>query len=45
MSNRQVGFGVVGLGTWGENHLKTLADEPGVGTGHMGRESFEDPRG
>ena len=30
MSNQQVGFGVVGLGTWGENHLKTLADEPGV---------------
>jgi len=30
VSNQQVGFGVVGLGTWGENHLKTLADEPGV---------------
>jgi len=30
MSDQQVGFGVVGLGTWGENHLKTLADEPGV---------------
>ena len=30
MSNQQVGFGVVGLGTWGENHLNTFADEPGV---------------
>jgi len=30
VSNQQIGFGVVGVGTWGENHLKTLADEPGV---------------
>jgi len=28
MSDQQVGFGVVGLGTWGENHLKTFSDEP-----------------
>jgi len=30
MTEQQVGFGVIGLGTWGENHLKTFADEPGV---------------
>lgn len=30
MVQKEVGFGVIGLGTWGENHLKTFADEPGV---------------
>jgi len=32
MTEQQVGFGIIGLGTWGENHLKTFADEPGVYT-------------
>ena len=32
MTEQQVGFGVIGLGTWGEYHLKTFADEPGVYT-------------
>ncbi len=30
MAQQEVGVGVIGLGTWGEWHLKTYADEPGV---------------
>ncbi len=30
MAQQKLGVGVIGLGTWGEWHLKTYTDEPGV---------------
>ncbi len=30
MGQQQIGFGVIGLGNWGETHLRVFADEPAV---------------